>query len=110
MAFLWIGIFLGLKAKSPEAANAMFGLLYPVTMLSSAFVATALMPGWLGAIAELEPAVVDDHRHPGAVRQPGRRGVGLGGRPRPRDGDRLAAADHRAHAPLAVRAYQRLSR
>ena len=54
-AFLWIGIYLGLKAKSPEAANAVFGLLYPVTMLSNAFVAPELMPTWLGRIAEWNP-------------------------------------------------------
>ena len=55
LAFLWIGIFLGLKAKTAESANGIFGLLYPVTMLSSAFVAPELMPGWLGAIAEWNP-------------------------------------------------------
>ncbi len=55
LACLWIGIFLGLKAKTPETANAVFGLLYPVTMLSNAFVAASLMPGWLGAIAEWNP-------------------------------------------------------
>jgi ABC-2 type transport system permease protein len=54
-AFLWIGIYLGLKAKSPEMANSIFGLLYPVTMLSNAFVAPELMPGWLGAVADWNP-------------------------------------------------------
>jgi ABC-type multidrug transport system permease subunit len=55
LAFLWIGIFLGLKAKTAEAANSIYGLLYPVTMLSNAFVATALLPVWLGVIAEWNP-------------------------------------------------------
>jgi ABC-type multidrug transport system permease subunit len=55
MAFLWIGIVLGLRARSAEAANSMFGLLYPVTMLSSAFVAPELMPDWLGTVAEWNP-------------------------------------------------------
>lgn len=54
-AFLWVGIYLGLKAKTPEMTNAVYGLLYPVTMLSSAFVAPSLMPGWLGAIAAWNP-------------------------------------------------------
>jgi ABC-2 type transport system permease protein len=54
-AFLWIGIYLGLKATSPEMANSLFGLLYPLTMLSSAFIAPSLMPGWLGTIAEWNP-------------------------------------------------------
>jgi ABC-type multidrug transport system permease subunit len=55
MAFLWVGIWLGLKAKGPEMANSIYGLLYPVTMLSNAFVATALLPVWLGVIAEWNP-------------------------------------------------------
>ena len=55
MSFLWIGIFLGLKAKSAEMANSIYGLLYPVTMLSNAFIATELMPGWLGAAASWNP-------------------------------------------------------
>lgn len=55
LAFLWIGIYLGLKAKSAEAANSVFGLLFPVTMLSNAFVATALLPVWLGVIADWNP-------------------------------------------------------
>jgi ABC-2 type transport system permease protein len=54
-AFLWVGIALGLKARSAEAANSMFGLLYPVTMLSSAFVAPELMPSWLGTVVEWNP-------------------------------------------------------
>jgi ABC-type multidrug transport system permease subunit len=54
-AFLWIGIWLGLKAKTPEMANSIYGLLYPVTMLSNAFVAPELMPGWIGAIADWNP-------------------------------------------------------
>lgn len=55
LAFLWIGIYLGLKARSPEAANAVYGFLYPVTMVSNAFIAPELMPGWLGALAALNP-------------------------------------------------------
>lgn len=54
-ALLWVGILLGLRARSAEAANAVFGLLYPVTMLSNAFVAAELMPGWLGTVVEWNP-------------------------------------------------------
>ena len=55
-AFQWVGIFLGLL--DPDARRrvaAMQGLLFPVTMLTSAFVAPELMPGWLGTIAEWNP-------------------------------------------------------
>jgi ABC-type multidrug transport system permease subunit len=55
LAFLWVGIYLGLKARSPEMASSIFGLLYPVTMLSNAFIAPELMPAWLGAVAEWNP-------------------------------------------------------
>jgi ABC-type multidrug transport system permease subunit len=52
---MWVGIYLGLKAKTPEMANSIFGLLYPVTMLSNAFIASELMPGWLGTVVDLNP-------------------------------------------------------
>jgi ABC-2 type transport system permease protein len=55
VAFLWVGIWLGLKARSAETANSLFGLLYPVTMLSSAFIDPELMPDWLGTVAEWNP-------------------------------------------------------
>ena len=54
-AFLWIGIYIGLVVKSPEALGAVWGLLFPVTMLTNAFVAPELMPDWLGTIAEWNP-------------------------------------------------------
>jgi ABC-2 type transport system permease protein len=108
--FLWIGIFLGLRAKSPEAANSMFGLLYPVTMLSSAFIAPALMPAWLGAVAEANPLSATI----GATRDLfGNPGVGESGW----FADNALALSvawplviTAVTLPLAVRAYQRLSR
>ncbi|WP_205699072.1 ABC transporter permease [Conexibacter sp. SYSU D00693] len=54
-AFLWIGILLGLIAPSADAVNALWMLLFPITMLTSAFVAPELMPGWLGFLAEWNP-------------------------------------------------------
>lgn len=54
-ACLWIGIFLGLIVGSPEAAGAVWGLLFPFTMVTSAFVAPELMPDWLGFLAEWNP-------------------------------------------------------
>jgi ABC-type multidrug transport system permease subunit len=55
VACLWLGIYLGLMVGSPEAAGAVWGLLFPFTMITSAFVAPELMPGWLGTIAEWNP-------------------------------------------------------
>jgi ABC-type polysaccharide/polyol phosphate export permease len=55
LALLWLGIYLGLLAKNPEAVAAVQILVRPLAFLSNAFVATATMPGWLGVIAEWNP-------------------------------------------------------
>ena len=55
-AFSWVFAFIGLIASSPEASNAYgFTILFPVTFVSSAFVPTSTMPGWLEPIAENNP-------------------------------------------------------
>ncbi|HEV2779271.1 MAG TPA: ABC transporter permease [Actinophytocola sp.] len=54
-AFIWLGIYLGLVIPSPETANNLWALLFPLTMVSNVFVAPAQMPGWLGTIAEWNP-------------------------------------------------------
>jgi ABC-2 type transport system permease protein len=110
MAFLWIGIILGLRAKSPEMANAIFGLLYPVTMLSSAFIDPSLMPEWLGTVAAWNPISSTVTATRELFGNPGVGGEGW-------------VVDHAVGMaivwpliitavtlPLAVRTYQRLSR
>jgi ABC-2 type transport system permease protein len=54
-SLLWVGIFLGLMVKSPEAVAAVQILVWPVLFLSNSFVAPETMPGWLGAISEWNP-------------------------------------------------------
>jgi len=54
-ALLWVGIYLGLLAKSPEAVAAVQILVWPLGFLSNGFVAPATMPGWLGTIVEWNP-------------------------------------------------------
>lgn len=54
-AFTWVGIYLGLLLKTPEAAVAVQILVWPVGFLSSAFVSPATMPGWIGAVAAWNP-------------------------------------------------------
>lgn len=110
LAFLWVGILLGLKAKSPEMANGVYGLLYPLTMLSNAFVATDLMPGWLRVVADWNPLSSTVTATRRLFDNPGVDHTGW-------------VADHATpmalvwpvvitaiSLPLAVRAYQRLSR
>jgi ABC-2 type transport system permease protein len=110
-ALVWVGIYLGLLARSPEAVTAVQILVWPLGFLSSAFVATATMPGWLGTIAEWNPlsATVSATRD-----LFGNPGVGV---------DASWIAQHwllmaivwplaiiAAFLPLSVRRYQRLSR
>ncbi|GIH26256.1 transport permease protein [Acrocarpospora phusangensis] len=54
-ALLWLGIWLGLVAGSPDLLVAVQILVWPIGFLSSALVSPATMPGWLGAIAEWNP-------------------------------------------------------
>jgi ABC-2 type transport system permease protein len=54
-AFIWAGIYLGLVLPSVEAVGAVYGLLFPLTMIANTFVAPELMPGWLGTIADWNP-------------------------------------------------------
>jgi ABC-type multidrug transport system permease subunit len=54
-ALIWIGIFVGLLLPSPESVSPFWGLVFPVTILANTFVAPAMMPTWLGVIAEWNP-------------------------------------------------------
>jgi ABC-2 type transport system permease protein len=54
-AFIWVGIYLGLLLKTPEAAVAVQVLVWPIGFLSSAYAAPGTMPGWLGTLAEWNP-------------------------------------------------------
>src|SRR5580704_17091089 len=55
-AFTWAGVCLGMVLRSPEAAQQSgFIIFLPLTFISSAFVPTQGMPGWLQPIAEWNP-------------------------------------------------------
>jgi ABC-2 type transport system permease protein len=55
-AFTWVGVWLGMVLRSPEAAQQLgFILFLPLTFISSAFVPTQAMPGWLQPIANWNP-------------------------------------------------------
>jgi ABC transporter DrrB family efflux protein len=55
LALVWVGVALGLLARTPEAVVAVQILVWPVAFLSSAFVSPASMPGVLGTIAAWSP-------------------------------------------------------
>lgn len=54
-ALLWIGIFIGLNQKNPEAVSPVQILVWPVSFLSNVFVDPSTMPAWLGALAAWNP-------------------------------------------------------
>jgi ABC-2 type transport system permease protein len=51
-ALNWVGVFFGLVTRNEETADRIAPLVFPVTMISNAFVPTAGMPAWLRAIAD----------------------------------------------------------
>lgn len=58
-AFSWLGAVLGLTAPSVEAAQSAGTFwLFPFAFISSAFVPTESMPGWLQAYADHSPVTV----------------------------------------------------
>ena len=55
-AFVWLGIYLGLRFYSnPEAVTAARTLEFPIGFLGNPFVAVSTMPAWLAAIAAWNP-------------------------------------------------------
>lgn len=54
-AFEWLFILIGLVSGSPQAAQGMALLIFPLTFVSSAYVPVSTMPGWLQAFAQHQP-------------------------------------------------------
>ena len=63
-AFTWMFITIGLVSGSAQAAQGMSMLVFPLTFVSSAYVAVDTMPGWMQPIARNQPvtAMVDAAR------------------------------------------------
>jgi ABC transporter DrrB family efflux protein len=58
-AFSWVFALLGLLVSSPEAANSVgFIAVFPLTLISSAFVPVESMPGALQWFAEINPFTI----------------------------------------------------
>ncbi|MFE0522663.1 ABC transporter permease [Streptomyces sp. NPDC058954] len=54
-ATTWIGIFLGLLTRNEEAAGQLGGATFLLPLLSSAYIPTDGLPGWLRTAAEWNP-------------------------------------------------------
>jgi ABC-2 type transport system permease protein len=53
--FCWLFVALGLVAGSPQAAQGLSFLVFPLTFVSSAYVPVSTMPGWMQAFANHQP-------------------------------------------------------
>ena len=53
---VWMGVWIGLKAGTPEAAAAAQLAIWPVAFLATVFVDPRTMPSWPGVIAEWNPS------------------------------------------------------
>ncbi|REF38074.1 ABC transporter permease [Thermasporomyces composti] len=54
-SLIWVGVYLGLVARSVETVGNLFALAFPFGMISSVFTPPHLMPDWLGVIAMWNP-------------------------------------------------------
>jgi ABC-type multidrug transport system permease subunit len=54
-AFCWLFISLGLLSGSPQAAQGISFLVFPLAFVSSAYVPVATMPGWMQGFATYQP-------------------------------------------------------
>jgi ABC transporter DrrB family efflux protein len=55
LAFVWVFITLGLTAGSPQAAQGLSFLVFPLSFVSSAYVPVSTMPGWMQGFANNQP-------------------------------------------------------
>jgi ABC-2 type transport system permease protein len=54
-AFVWMFITMGLAAGSPQAAQSLSFLVFPLSFVSSAYVPVSTMPGWMQGFATYQP-------------------------------------------------------
>ncbi|MDH6108608.1 ABC-2 type transport system permease protein [Kitasatospora sp. MAP12-15] len=55
----WLGAFMGMALRTPEAVNAIaFLIIMPLTFLSNAFIPLDHLPSWLRAVCEWNPISV----------------------------------------------------
>jgi ABC transporter DrrB family efflux protein len=104
----WITATIGLTVKNPEAIQAaVYMVVFPLTLLSSVFLPTRTMPGWLQAFADHQPITAVAHALRGLTLGEGALTPG-----QTVTGQTLLALGWTAciiavFAPLAVRVYRR---
>ncbi|MFB7369728.1 ABC transporter permease [Streptomyces sp. NPDC056222] len=54
-SLIWVGVWCGLIVPNTETAGALYAVIFPITMISSVYVAPSLMPSWLAPVAAWNP-------------------------------------------------------
>ncbi|WP_432092958.1 ABC transporter permease [Streptomyces sp. bgisy100] len=54
-SLIWVGVWCGLVVPDAEAAGGLYAVVFPLTMISSVYVAPSLMPAWLAPVAAWNP-------------------------------------------------------
>jgi ABC-2 type transport system permease protein len=54
-SLIWVGVWCGLVLPNAEATGALYAVIFPLTMISSVYVAPSLMPTWLAPVAAWNP-------------------------------------------------------
>ncbi|MEU9995848.1 ABC transporter permease [Streptomyces sp. NPDC050848] len=54
-SLIWVGVWCGLVLPNAEAAGGLYAVIFPLTMVSSVYVAPTLMPSWLAPVAAWNP-------------------------------------------------------
>jgi len=59
LCFAWLPVLIGMLVNEPEKVQIFgFTVIFPLTFASSAFVATATMPGWMQAWVKVNPVTL----------------------------------------------------
>ncbi|MFE4590531.1 ABC transporter permease [Streptomyces laurentii] len=109
-SLIWVGVWCGLALPDTESAGALYAVIFPVTMISSVYVAPALMPGWLGPVAAWNPISSTVAATRELFGNPGAAGETWVEQHAPLMAVVWPLALTAVFLPLAVRRFQRLSR
>jgi ABC transporter DrrB family efflux protein len=104
----WIMATIGLAVRNSEAIQAtVYSVVFPLTLLSSVFLPTQTMPGWLRAVADHQPVTAVANAVRGLLLGPGAlpSGQSVGGQTLVAVG--WTAAILAIVVPLAIRTYHR---
>ncbi|MCT4356811.1 ABC transporter permease [Streptomyces sp. Je 1-79] len=109
-ALIWVGVWAGLVLPNAEAAGALYAVIFPLTMVSSVYVAPALMPSWLAPVAAWNPISSTVTATRALFGNPGAGGGGWVEQNAVLMAFVWPLAITAVFLPLAVRRFQRLSR